>query len=191
MKTITPTPEEMHARIARFRDLKPIAAQREPRYSQEVLDLVYARRLLPVIGLENGANTPVTDAAPIRGAAGMTITFAVCPPGQGPALHAHDRTFETFIVCRGRFEFRWGDDGQHAVVLDELDAISMPPRVCRAFRNVGAVEGVLQVIITGGVHDRYDIDLSPHVAEQMKQIDPQAQAEIERTMFTFTARHEP
>lgn len=190
MKTITPTPAEMESRIARFEKLKPIAAQREPKFRQEILDLIYARRLLPVVGLEGGANTPVSDAAPIQGAAGMTITYAVCPPGQGPSLHAHDKTFETFTVCRGRFEIRWGDSGEHSIILKEFDTISVPPKVCRAFRNVGEVEGVLQVIITGGVHDRFDIDLSPLAADEMRRIDPAAQQQIEREMFTFTAGRE-
>lgn len=107
----------------------------QPKFRQEILDLIYARKLLPVVGLEGDANTPVSDAAPIRGAAGMTITYTICPPGQGPSLHAHDRTFESRAVCRGRLEVRWGDTGEHSVVLEEFDTISVPPKVCRAFRN--------------------------------------------------------
>lgn len=187
MKTLTPSPQEMSGRIARYRDLRMIAAQRDPQFRQEIMDLIYARKLLPVIGLDSGENTPVSDAAPIRGAAGMTITYAVCPPGQGPSLHAHDKTFETFTVCRGQFEIRWGDRAEHAVILEELDTISVPPKVCRSFRNVGDVEGVLQVIITGGVHDRYDIDFSPLAADAMREADPAAQKRIEQEMFTFTA----
>jgi hypothetical protein len=67
------------------------------------------------------------------------------------------------------------------------DTISVPPKVCRSFRNVGDVEGVLQVIITGGVHDRYDIDFSPLAGDAMRKADPAAQKRIEQEMFTFTA----
>lgn len=187
MKTKTPLPEEMLKRVARFPCLQPIAAQRGGRFSQGVLDLLYARKLLPVIGLESGEVTAVSDSAPISGAGGMTITYAVCPPGQGPSLHAHKLTYETFTVLRGRFEFAWGDNGEHTLVLDELDVLSMPPEVCRAFRNIGTEEGVLQVIITGGVHDMQDIDMRPDVGRKIQEIDPEAYAEIAGKRFTFTA----
>lgn len=190
MKTTNPTPQEMARRIARYRGLKPIAAQAEKKYRQEILDLIYARQLLPVVGLEEGRRSAVSDSAPIIGAGGMTITYAVCPPGQGPGLHMHKDTFETFTVLRGRFAFHWGDDGAQSVELDELDVISVPPRVSRAFRNVSGEEGILQVIITGGVHDQNDIDISPSVAEEIDRIDPEARRQIERDLFTFTAGSE-
>ncbi len=190
MKTITPEPEEMLRRVARFSGLQPIAVQREGRYSQGVLDLLYARKLLPVVGLEGGKVTAVSDAAPIIGAGGMTITYAVCPPGQGPSLHAHKLTYETFTVLRGRFEFAWGDNGEHTLVLDEFDVLSVPPEVCRAFRNISKEEGVLQVIITGGVHDMQDIDMSPGAGRKIEEMDPEAYAEIADERFTFTAGEE-
>jgi quercetin dioxygenase-like cupin family protein len=190
MKTRTPKPEEMLQRVARFGDLKPIAAQREDRYSQDILDLLYARKLLPVVGLGSGEATAVSDSAPIVGAGGMTITYAVCPPGQGPSLHAHKLTYETFTVLRGKFEFAWGDNGEHTLELDELDVLSVPPEVCRAFRNISEEEGVLQVIITGGVHDMQDIDMSPDVGRKIKEIDPEAYDEIADKRFTFTAGDE-
>lgn len=190
MKTKTPKPEEMLKRVARFSDLQPIAAQRDNRYPQGVLDLLYARQLLPVVGLGSGEATEVSDSAPISGAGGMTITYAVCPPGQGPSLHAHKLTYETFTVLRGRFEFAWGDNGEHTLVLEELDVLSVPPEVCRAFRNIGTEEGILQVVITGGVHDMQDIDMSPAVGHKIKEIDPEAYAEIADKRFTFTAGEE-
>lgn len=171
MSTITPTPEEMARRIARFSQLDRIVMQREARFSQEALDVIYARRLHPVVGLPD-TDTPINDSAPIRGAGGMTITYAVCPPGQGPSLHSHNRTYETFTVCRGRFEFLWGDNAEHSVILEEFDVLSVPPRVCRSFRNVGALEGVLQVIITGGVHDKTDIAFPTSTAAKIAQVDP-------------------
>lgn len=187
MKTLRLSLKELARRVARYRDLRAIAPQREQRFSQEILDLLYARQLLPVIGPGEGRKTALSDAAPIDGAAGMTITYAVCPPGQGPGLHAHAATFETFTVMRGRFEFSVGDAGDQTIVLEELDVISVPPRVTRRFRNVGDAEGILQVIITGGTHDRNDIDLVPEVGEAIERIDPEARKEIEASMFSFTA----
>ncbi len=186
MRTVNFSEQEMASRVARFGSLEPITIQREKKFSQEVMDLLYARKLYPVVGLEDG-DTPISDSAPIIGAGGMTITYAACPPGQGPGLHTHHETYETFTVMRGQFQFFWGDKGENSIILEELDVISMPPRVSRAFKNVGDLEGILQVIITGGKHDKNDIDLAPEIAEQIEQLDPDARREIEEKMFTFTA----
>ena len=99
MKTIELTQSDMAQRVARYRELKPLPTQSAAGVPLEAKDVIYARKLLSVIGLESGS-TPVSSNAPIRGAAGMTMTLAVCPPGQGPELHAHVKTYETFTVLR-------------------------------------------------------------------------------------------
>jgi hypothetical protein len=81
MKTIRMSAEQMQKRIARFEALKPLPIQ-NPSIPEKARDVVYSRKLLSVIGLET--STPINAEAPIRGAAGMTMTLAVCPPGQGP-----------------------------------------------------------------------------------------------------------
>jgi quercetin dioxygenase-like cupin family protein len=187
MKTIHISPEQMATRVARFDDLNPLPVQQDPSVPQEAKDMIYARKLLPVIGLEGGAKTPISEATPIKGAAGMTMTLAVCPPGQGPGLHAHRKTYETFTVLKGRFEFSWGDEGEESVVLDAFDVISLPPGVCRAFRNVGDEEGVLQVVISGGVHDMNDIDVPPAIGEQIEALSPQFREKLGDSGITFTA----
>jgi len=187
MQTIEFTPAEMATRIARFADLAPLPTQAANDIPLAAKDVVYARKLLSVIGLDDAAATPISSGAPIRGAAGMTMTMAVCPPGQGPDLHAHAKTYETFTVLRGTFEFRWNDDGGERAVLREFDTISIPPGVCRAFRNVGDSEGIVQVLITGGVHDMSDIDFATGVADKLAAIEPRARAYFEQAGFTFTA----
>jgi hypothetical protein len=82
---------------------------------------------------------------------------------------------------------RWNDDGGERLVLEEFDTISVPPGVCRAFRNVGDAEGILQVLITGGVHDMTDIDFARQIAAKLEAIDPAARAYFEKAGFTFTA----
>ena len=186
MKTIELTQSDMAQRVALDRELKPLPTQTATGVPLEAKDVIYARKLLSVIGLESGS-TPVSSNAPIRGAAGMTMTLAVCPPGQGPELHAHVKTYETFTVLRGRFEVRWNDDGSERLVLEEFDTVSVPPGVCRAFRNIGDGEGVLQVLITGGVHDMQDIDFARQIGDRLAAIDPGARAYFERVGFTFTA----
>jgi quercetin dioxygenase-like cupin family protein len=185
MKTITVSGDEMRARIARFRELKPLPIQ-DSDIPLGARDVVYARKLLSVIGLED-AKTPINVGAPIVGAGGMTMTLAVCPPGQGPGLHAHRQTYETFTVLKGRFEVTWNDDGSGREVLELFDTVSFPPGVCRAFRNIGDTEGILQVIITGGVHDMNDIDFAEDAKRRIEAVVPGLSREFERAGFTFTA----
>lgn len=185
MKTIRLSRTEMAKRIARFQALKPLPIQQSD-IPLAARDVVYARKLLSVIGLENAA-TPINTGAPIIGAAGMTMTLAVCPPGQGPGLHAHRQTYETFTVLKGRFEVTWNDDGAEREVLELFDTVSFPPGVCRAFRNIGDEEGILQVVITGGVHDMKDIDFSAAARRDIEAAGRGLAAEFEKAGFTFTA----
>jgi uncharacterized RmlC-like cupin family protein len=187
MKTIEITPAEMEQRISRYADLKPLKNQQGDQFPAEALDIVYARELLPVVGLEDGSATGITDETPIHGAGGMTITLARCPPGQGPGLHSHQKTFETFTVLKGRFEIMWGDDGSNTAVIDLFDTISVPPVVCRAFRNISDEEGLVQVIISGGVHDMNDIDFRPEIGEQVRRMSPELIDKMETDGMTFTA----
>jgi quercetin dioxygenase-like cupin family protein len=184
MKTIRISAAQMKQRIARFRELKPLPIQNAA-IPEKARDVVYARKLLSVIGLEE--KTPINVGAPIIGAAGMTMTLAVCPPGQGPGLHSHRETYETFTVLKGRFEVRWNDDGSEAAVLELYDTISFPPRVCRSFRNIGDGEGILQVIITGGVHDMNDIDFAEDAKAKIEAVGKGLSKEFEKAGFTFTA----
>lgn len=184
MKTVRISKDEMEKRIARFEKLKPLPIQNES-IPQRARDVVYARKLLSVIGLETP--TPINAGAPICGAAGMTMTLAVCPPGQGPGLHSHRQTYETFTVLKGEFEVRWNDDGDESAVLREFDTISFPPGVCRAFRNIGDEEGILQVVITGGVHDMSDIAFSQNAKREIEAVSPGLAAEFEKAGFSFDA----
>jgi quercetin dioxygenase-like cupin family protein len=190
MKTLHIPQDQMEQRVARFKRLKPLAIQQGDAVPQAARDVVYARKLLSVIGLDGSAKTPINSAAPITGAAGMTMTLAVCPPGQGPGLHSHRQTFETFTVLEGVFEITWNDNGENRLVLEQFDTISVPPGVCRAFRNIGDGEGILQVLITGGVHDMTDIAFSANAAEKIESAAPGALGHFKEAGFRFDAGRE-
>lgn len=145
------------SRISRFDSLQVIDAQKNHGVPLDVCDIIYSRKLLPVIELDESVESPFSGKAPIRGAGGLTMTYAVCPPGTGPSLHNHRQTYETFTVMRGEFQFTLGATGEESFTLGEFDTVSIPPGCYRAFTNTGDEEGVLQVIITGGVHDMADI----------------------------------
>lgn len=186
MKTRHISKAEMQDRVARFQSLKPLPATESLEMAQAAKDLIYSRTLLSVIGLED-ATTPINQGAPIRGAGGITMTHAVCPPGTGPTLHAHRETYETFTVLRGRFELYWNDDGGERVELDEFDTISVPPGVCRGFRNISDQDAILQVLISGGAHDMNDIDYPPAVADELRAYGDNVVEQFEARGMTFTA----
>ena len=73
------------------------------------------------------------------------------------------------------------------VSLKKHDTISIPPGVCRSFTNIGKEEGILQVIISGGVHDMNDISFTPFAASQMEKIEPNLSKKFEDVGFKFNA----
>jgi quercetin dioxygenase-like cupin family protein len=190
MKTISISTQDMEQRVARFADLKPLPLAESLDMPQEAKDVIYARNILSVIGLGEDVVTPVNKGAPIQGAGGMTMAHAVCPPGNGPSLHAHQQTYETFTVLKGRFEITWNDDGENRLELGLFDTVSVPPGVCRAFRNISDEEGVLQVLITGGVHDMGDIDFPGSIGERLEDFGGNVLQQFEDRGFTFTAGQE-
>ena len=115
MRTIEISADDMETRIARFADLRPLPAQTNPAIPQAAADLIWAREILPVIGAAGGKQTPMSAGAPIQGAGDIRLAFTICPPGQGPTLHAHGGTWETFTVLDGRFEVSWNDGGASSV----------------------------------------------------------------------------
>ena len=124
MKTKHISIEEMDKRVSKFKKLKPLSIQQDANIPIEGRDVVYARQLLSVIGLDpREGNTPINSGAPIIGAGGITMTHAKCPPGQGPGLHNHINTYETFTVLDGQFEISWNDDGSDTIILEKFDSL--------------------------------------------------------------------
>ena len=188
MKTSHITNKEMSNRVSAFKALTPLSIQKDANIPMEGRDVVYARQLLSVIGLDpKEGNTPINSGAPIIGAGGITMTLAKCPPGQGPGLHNHVNTFETFTVLEGQFEVSWNDDGSNNVILERFDTISVPPGVCRSFKNSGDKDGLLQVIISGGVHDMNDIAFTPAAADKINAVEPNLVEKFKEVGFKFNA----
>ena len=188
MKTKHISIAEMDKRVSKFKKLKPLSIQQDANIPIEGRDVVYARQLLSVIGLDpTEGNTPINSGAPIIGAGGITMTHAKCPPGQGPGLHNHINTYETFTVLDGQFEISWNDDGSDTIILEKFDTISVPPGVCRSFKNSGKTDGLLQVIISGGVHDMNDIAFTPAAADKINSVEPGLVDKFTQVGFKFNA----
>lgn len=186
MKTVQMTADEVKLRTAQFGSLQAMSTLKDnPVVPQAAKDIFLARKIMPVL-LEQTQNAFGSVAA-IYGAAGLTMNISVCPPGQGPGLHAHHKTFETFFVLEGKFEFYVNDDGGEKVILNQWDTFSVPPGVCRGFRNIDTKDSTLLTVITGGVHDRNDISLPPSMGAQIDAYGPGVLDEVKKIGLSFDA----
>ena len=186
MKTVQMTKEEVKQRTARFDKLQAMSTLKDnPLVPEAARDIFLARKIMPIV-LEQTQNAFGSVAA-IYGAAGLTMNISVCPPGQGPGLHAHHKTFETFFVLEGKFEFSVNDDGAEKVILNQWDTLSVPPGVCRGFRNIDTKDSTLMTVITGGVHDRNDISLPPSIGAAIDAHGPGVLDEVKKIGLTFDA----
>src|SRR5215470_16937107 len=94
--------------------------------------------------------------APVKGPRGLIVSIAECEPGNGPGLHRHLDTVENFLCLSGRFEIAWGDHGEHKLVLEPLDMISVPRGENRSFRNVSSETARLLVMIVPETGEQSD-----------------------------------
>ncbi len=183
------TKEELAQRVARFDQLQPMSTSKDMAdVPQEAMDVIFARKLMPVI-LEHTKN-PFGESAAIYGAAGTTMFVSVCPPGQGPCLHSHDKTYETFMVLDGAFEFHLGDEGQETVILNKWDTFSCPPGVYRGFHKVADKDSVLPTVITGEVGARDDVAVPPKITEELRADFGEEVVERFRKIATFNEREQ-
>jgi quercetin dioxygenase-like cupin family protein len=181
----TPTKDELNKRISRFDQLQPMSTAKDLGWvPQAAMDVIYARKLMPVI-LDDVTKNPFGNAAPIFGASGMTMFISIMPPGQGPCLHSHNTTFETFMVLEGTIEYFIGDPIEHRVTLSKWDVFSCPPRVYRGFQNVGAGPAVQLTVITGLGENRDDVSMPTAVAEQLEREYGAKVADAIRGVFQF------
>ena len=131
-RTRTPNQAEMKARIARFKDLVSTKA----RHAQgkgiplEVMEMITAKSTFNVMSPADLGGQLSPKPAVVGGDAGVfRLGIATCPAGNGPGLHVHWNTHETFMALTGKWEIRWGDKGEERTVLEPFDLIAVPPGV--------------------------------------------------------------
>lgn len=128
-----PSVEEMEARIARFRDLKP---------TDDYVDSGIPgceRTTLRVLGQK--------PQAPLA-CEGFHMSIVRCESGKAAPLHNH-LTQEVFVALTGRWEVFWGPQGHRKVILEQWDTVSIPPGVSRGFRNVSVEAAYLMAMASG------------------------------------------
>lgn len=192
MKTHTPTPAEMAMRIARFSDLKPVRAQYDAAEGipAEAYRTVSADQTFILMG-PAGLSSATGEAPPVIGGDGgevFTVNIAKCPPGNGSPLHAHQFTHETFFCLNGRFEVRWGDAGEHSIVLEPMDMIAVPPGVVRNFTNIADMEADLLVFIQGDRARFRDVDFPAAMGRTIEEkFGAEVRGRMEAKGLVFTA----
>ena len=135
----------MEKRVARFNKLQTYQQQNFATHGipPGAVEKITARKVYPVMAPADYQGR--SAGAPVKGPRGLIVSIAECEPGNGPGLHRHLNTVENFMCLAGRFEIAWGDHGEHTLVLDPLDMISVPRGENRSFRNVSDVTGRLLV----------------------------------------------
>lgn len=181
----TPTREELERRIARYDRLQEMSTATETLkgVSQDAIDIIFARKIMPVI-LDDTKN-PFGNVAPIFGAARTTMFISILPPGQGPCLHSHNDTYETFMVLQGSIEYEIGEPVEHRFTLNQWDVFSVPPRVYRGFRNVGTTDAVQLTVLTGITEGRDDVSMPDSIARRVERDHGAAVLEKFRQVFHF------
>jgi uncharacterized RmlC-like cupin family protein len=157
----------MKPRIARFKELKPRAShwEKDLGIPPEVLRMFNPKANYVLMAPEGMPGRLSPSPAIVDGDKGVIrVGIALAEAGDGPGLHVHWKTTETFMALSGRWKIRWGDDGQEHVILEPFDMISVPPRVTRQFINVSDQDAHLLVIIQGQKEDFNDVGRLPQAA---------------------------
>ena len=163
------TPGQMETRVARFNKLQTY--QRQNYEANNIpagaVEKVTARRVYPVMAPADYQGS--SAGAPVKGPRGLIVSIAECEPGNGPGLHRHLNAVENFFCLSGRFEIAWGDRGEHTLVLEPLDMISVPRGENRSFRNISDELGRLLVMIVPETDAQIDpIAYAPSLAKEIE-----------------------
>lgn len=95
---------------------------------------------------------------------GFSLGVAAMPPGVVNNLHVH-YTAECFMIYKGRWEFRWGANGDEGTVIGEPgDVLSVPTWIFRGFKNIGDDDGWIFSALGGD--DTGGIIWHPSILEQ-------------------------
>jgi uncharacterized RmlC-like cupin family protein len=159
----------MDFRVARFEKLETYQRQNFGTHNipPGAVEKVAARRVYPVMVPPDYQGR--SAGAPVKGPRGLIVSIAECEPGNGPGLHRHLNTVENFLCLSGRFEIAWGDQGEHTLVLEPLDLVSVPVGENRSFRNISNELGRLLVMIVPETNEQVDpVLFAPSLAKEIE-----------------------
>ena len=153
-----PLDDTVLQRVARYADLVPYkdSMNNSEGIPPEAMLMMSPDKVMPIMSPRGWEGR--SKIAPVKGAPGLTITLAECPPGDSAGLHKHTGAVENFFCVQGQFEIIWGDVGQFSTILQPLDFVSVPSGIYRDFKNVGTELGRLLVMIQPEPGDTQDAD---------------------------------
>lgn len=151
-----PLDDTVAQRVARYAKLVPYkdSINSDSGVPQEAVMMMSPDKVMPIMAPADWEGR--SKVAPVKGAPGLTVTLAECPPGDSAGLHKHMGSVENFFCVQSRFEITWGDEGQFSTILEPLDFISVPAGVYRDFKNVGNELGRLLVMIQPDPEEKKD-----------------------------------
>ena len=107
------------AKVARFADVRSQGARFAAEmgvplgaYQKMTAEEFFLMLSSPALGGPFATDPGISDEQ------GLVAAIVKCSPGQGPYLHAHYNTLESFTCLDGRFRITWGDTGEHEAVLE-------------------------------------------------------------------------
>ncbi len=137
------TPQAMEQRLVRYSELRPCRNAFVDTYTPGSDQKENFTIIGPGVAEHPDQHVHISEPH------GFNIGGARQPPGCTNSQHSHE-TEEVFIVHRGRWAFRWGDECQDGeAVLGPGDCISIPVNVFRGFENVGEDIGYLFAVLGG------------------------------------------
>ena len=106
----------------------------------------------------------------IEGVPGLEVSIVRCPPGNGPGLHNHRMTNESFMCLTGEWEISWGENGEHTTTIKPFDLAAVPPGIFRAFKNVSSEPAYLLAFVQGAKeHVMGDISYARSLGDKIVQ----------------------
>ena len=189
MKTSRPTQEEMKKRIARFKELKPRSAnlQAKTGIPMEVIRMLNPKANYVLMAPDDLPGVLSVNPEVNGGHEGiLRVGMALCAPGDGPGLHVHWKTHETFMALSGKWRIDWGDEGEEHTILEPFDMMAVPPKVTRKFTNISDQDAHLLVLIQGKKEDFNDVGRPAKAADAIiAKYGPEMIEKLEKAGWQF------
>lgn len=107
----------------------------------------------------------------------LTVLETVTPPGAGPPPHVHHRESETFYIIESEFEFSLPG---RTIRAKPGDVVHAPKDVPHCFRNVGASQGKLLIVVQPSGFENFVVEFAA--------LPPDAPPDLQK-MAEIAARH--
>jgi len=152
---------EVHSQGARFAQEMDVPLGAYQKMTAEELFLVMSS---PALG------GPFATDPGISQDQGLVAAIVKCSANEGPYLHAHYNTLESFTVLSGKFRINWGEEGENESLLDTFDTIAVPRGVVRTFTNATDETAYILAFIRGDTPDDFaDVAMTPAAAADLDE----------------------